>query len=392
MNEYRAWRKWHHRLSKYGWRMGQHFTTQSSSDGAGLGSFAGRVVVVLGIGALGLALWQLADVLLLIFGAILIAIGLCGAAQAISQTLGVPRSAALAAVVFVGTSAVVIALWFFGSSAATQLTEVIRQVPTGLSMLSDRLNSHRYGRQVLEQAQGVDFSTVTSLFARSVGTAARALTQTITFAFLIFFLAVYLAAQPQRYREICLRLVPPGRRYLTKRLFDEVGHTLRRWLLGQAVVMVTIGTLSGLGLWGLGIEAAFGLGLVGGLLTFIPYVGAILAAVPATLVALTQGPIYALSVIAMYGGVHFIEGNFITPLVQAEATALPPVLSLLSTVVFAVLFGPSAVLLAVPLMLLVMVTVEVVYVETALGEPRQTSRAIAVRTVDPSGERTISGN
>jgi predicted PurR-regulated permease PerM len=243
---------------------------------------------------------------------------------------------------------------------------------------------------VLEQAQGIDFSTATSFLARSLGSAARALTQTITFAVLIFFLAVYLVAQPQRYREICLRLVPPPRRHLVKQLFDEGARTLRRWLIGQAVVMITVGTLPGIGLWALGIEAAFGLGLVGGLLTFVPYLGAILAAVPATLVALTQGPTYAVSVIAMYAGVHFVEGNFITPLVQAEATALPPVLSLLSTVVFTVLFGPSAVLLAAPLTLLFMVTVEVVYVEAALGEPLSApaSRAITTRrSVETIDER-----
>jgi predicted PurR-regulated permease PerM len=148
-----------------------------------------------------------------------------------------------------------------------------------------------------------------------------------------------------------------------------IGNILERWLVGQLVVMCTIGLLSGVGLWLLGIEAAFALGLMGGLLCFIPFVGAILAAVPATLVALTQGPIYAASVILMYVGVHFIEGNFITPMVQAEATSLPPVLAILSTVAFSLLFGPAGVLLAAPLTLLLMVAVEVLYVQEGLGEP-----------------------
>src|ERR1039457_4993329 len=122
-----------------------------------------------------------------------------------------------------------------------------------------------------------------------------------------------------------MRIVPPAHRGTAERLFAMTGYILRRWLIGQMVVMVTIGVLSGIGLWLLGIEAAFALGLMGGLLCFIPFVGAILAAVPATLVALTQSPTDAVVVILMYVGVHFVEGNFITPLVQAEATALPPV-------------------------------------------------------------------
>ena len=135
--------------------------------------------------------------------------------------------------------------------------------------------------------------------------------------------------------------------------------------------MLTIGTLSGLGLWALGIDAALALGLVGGMLTFIPYVGAVLAAVPATLIAFTQGPGYAVLVILMYVGIHFVEGNFITPLVQAEATSLPPVLSLLSVVVFTILFGPAAVFLAAPLTLFLLATLEVVYVEQVLEEARE---------------------
>ncbi len=146
--------------------------------------------------------------------------------------------------------------------------------------------------------------------------------------------------------------------------------------------MLTIGALTGIGLWLLGIEAAAALGLMGGMLCFIPFVGAILAAVPATLVALTQGPGYAASVVVMYVGVHFVEGNFITPMVQAEATSFPPVLAILSTVAFSLLVGPVGVLLAAPLTLFLMATVEILYVQQALGEALDT---------DPAASALISG-
>ena len=70
----------------------------------------------------------------------------------------------------------------------------------------------------------------------------------------------------------------------------------------------------------------------------------------------------------MYVVVHFVEGNFITPMVQAEATAFPPVLAILSTVAFSVLFGPLGVLLAAPLTLVLLATIEVLYVQQGLGE------------------------
>ena len=201
------------------------------------------------------------------------------------------------------------------------------------------------------------------------------ITRAFAYGVVALFVAIYLAAQPERYRHLCLRLVPPAQTPVAEKLFGVTGQVLERWLVGQFVVMATIGVLSGCGLWMLGIEAAFALGLMGGLLCFIPFVGAILAAIPATLVALTQGPSYAASVVAMYVVVHFVEGNFITPMVQAEATAFPPVLAILSTVAFSVLFGPLGVLLAAPLTLVLLATVEVLYVQQGLGEaPRKARR------------------
>jgi predicted PurR-regulated permease PerM len=251
---------------------------------------------------------------------------------------------------------------------AGQVAEVLQTVPTGLELLLGWLRENPYGRQFLEQARGMNVAGATGWATSVVTGTVSSITSGLGYTVITLFVAIYLAAQPGRYRRLCLRLVPPANRVTVEHLFDVIGDILERWLVGQLVVMCTIGLLTGVGLWLLGIEAAFALGLMGGLLCFIPFVGAILAAVPATLVALTQGPIYAASVILMYVGVHFIEGNFITPMVQAEATSLPPVLAILSTVAFSLLFGPSGVLLAAPLTLLLMVAVEVLYVQEGLGE------------------------
>lgn len=341
----------------------------SNSAGMTLGAFTGRLLVIVVIAALAAAVWQLSDILVLLFGAILLAIGLRAAAGVISRLTGMRQSFALVVIIMIGSAAFGAALWLFGTVVAGQLTEVLQTVPTGLEVLLGWLRENPYGRQFLEQARGVNVAGATGWATSVVTGTVRSITSGLGYAVITFFVAIYLAAQPGRYRRLCLRLVPPANRVTVEHLFDVIGNILERWLVGQLVVMCTIGLLSGVGLWLLGIEAAFALGLMGGLLCFIPFVGAILAAVPATLVALTQGPIYAASVILMYVGVHFIEGNFITPMVQAEATSLPPVLAILSTVAFSLLFGPAGVLLAAPLTLLLMVAVEVLYVQEGLGEP-----------------------
>ncbi|HQT88341.1 MAG TPA: AI-2E family transporter [Acidiphilium sp.] len=329
--------------------------------------FAGRVLVVLLIGTLALVVWRLVDILVLLFGAILFAIGLCAAARFIARHTGMRRGIALVGVFMVGLVISAGALWIFGSTVATQLNDVVHTAPTGFKLVMTELTTSTYGREMLDQIHRANVLGATGWATRIVTTIAGLITRGVGYAVIALFAAIYLAAEPERYRRLCLRLVPPPYRLTTETLFLTTGAILERWLLGQIVVMITIGLLSGFGLWLLGIQAAFALGLMGGLLCFIPYVGAVLAAIPAVFVALTQGPLEAGSVILMYAGVHFVEGNFITPMVQAQATSFPPVLAILSTVAFSVLLGPLGMLLAAPLTLFLMAVIEILYVQHGLG-------------------------
>jgi len=126
--------------------------------------------------------------------------------------------------------------------------------------------------------------------------------------------------------------------------------------------------LIGLGLWLLGVRAAFALGLIDGLLTFVPIVGPTLATIPALLMALSAGPLLAAYTLALFLGVHMVEGNLVTPLVQSRAVALPPVLTLFAALSFGTLLGPLAVLFAAPLAVLMLVAFRMLYIEDVLGE------------------------
>jgi predicted PurR-regulated permease PerM len=357
---------------------------QPSTGALNLAGFTARLLVIVIIAALVGALWQLTDILVLLFGAILLAIGLCAATRLIARHTGIRRGFSLAGVCVLGLCIFGAALWVFGSTVAAQLDDVIQAAPAGFRLFMAWMTAHPYGRQLLEQVRGANVVNATGWATSLVTAAAGLITRAVGYAIIALFMAIYLAAQPERYRHLCLRLVPPAHHPIAEHLFGLTGLVLQRWLVGQAMVMLTIGVLTSIGLWLMGIEAAFALGLMGGLLCFIPFVGAIFAAIPATLVALTQGPIYAASVICLYVGVHFIEGNFITPMVQAEATSFPPVLAILSTVAFSVLFGPLGVLLAAPLTLFLMAAVEVLYVQKGLGEAPETETAGAV-----AGEPTL---
>lgn len=280
-------------------------TITPSPGDPGLGSFLRRVLGFLCIALVVLALWRLADVVILVFGAVLLAVGIDGLAGLITRSAGLPRTAAVGVIVALGIAAFGLMLWFFGSVIAAQFDEIAEKAPVSLKQLVEQFQVHPYGRFLLEQAQGFDLSGATGRVAGLVASVAGSIARALGLGVLTFFVAVYLAMQPERYRRLLLRLVPPSSRATIAELLIVSGDLLRRWLVGQCVVMLTIGTLSGLGLWALGIDAALALGLVGGMLTFIPYVGAVLAAVPAALMALTQGPGYAVSVVLVYVGIHF---------------------------------------------------------------------------------------
>jgi predicted PurR-regulated permease PerM len=128
--------------------------------------------------------------------------------------------------------------------------------------------------------------------------------------------------------------------------------------------------LTAIGLALIGVTAPIALGLISGVFAFVPYVGPLLASASGVLMASMQGPVLVGYVVALYAAIHFVEGNLITPLVQAEAVELPPVLTLFATLVFGLLLGPVGVLVATPLAVVLLVAVNTLYIEGILGEHR----------------------
>jgi len=132
--------------------------------------------------------------------------------------------------------------------------------------------------------------------------------------------------------------------------------------------MVLIGVLSGLAAWIIGLPSAIALGLIAFAAEFVPYLGPIIAAVPAVLVAATINTTALLWTIAAYVIIHQIEGNLFTPLIQRRLVLIPPAVMLLGIVAISLLFGPAAVIFAAPIVVVVFVAVKVLYVRDTLGE------------------------
>ena len=328
------------------------------------------MVLVAGIAVFALALWRLSDVLLLAFGSILLALILRGLAGFVSDRTRISEGVAVAAVVIVMTSAFAVFAWLFGSQIVTQFELLSEDLPQGISKLVYDLRTTQWGGWIFLRAQEVNFSSATTQVTGYITAVFGSILRTVGYLAVLLFASIYLAAQPERYLQGFLRLVPQERRERVGAVFSLTGGTLQRWLVGQSITMAIVGTLTGLGLWGVGVPAPLALGLLAGLFAFIPYVGPILSSVPGILMAATHGPLPAFYAALLYAGVHFVEGNLITPIIQAEVVELPPILTLFATLVFGLLLGPIGVLLAAPLTVVFLVLINTFYLEDTLGDAR----------------------
>jgi predicted PurR-regulated permease PerM len=185
---------------------------------------------------------------------------------------------------------------------------------------------------------------------------------------LVIFIAMYVAAQPGLYREGILHLIPHSRRDRAEEYVDTLGTTLRQWLLARLIAMVLIGVITGGALALLKVKGAAALGLLAGLLEFVPFFGPIASAVPAIGIALLDSPQKALYVVILYLIVQQLEGNVITPLLLEKRLDIPPILTVVAVAALGVVFGVIGMLIAEPLLAAVLVTTKMLYVNDVVGD------------------------
>lgn len=179
----------------------------------------------------------------------------------------------------------------------------------------------------------------------------------------IVFLGVAIAADPGSYRDGALRLVPRRHREKGARVLDGSGETLRHWLFGQLVTMTAIFVLTWAGLGFLGIGGALILGLQAGLLAFVPTIGPLIAGVVIVLSSLASGFNGLLGALGVYLAVQAAESYGLTPFIQRQALDLPAATIFAGQLLLGVLFGLWGVALALPLVAVIKVLLEELYIE-----------------------------
>ncbi len=183
----------------------------------------------------------------------------------------------------------------------------------------------------------------------------------------VLIMGIYLAVKPSLYREGIVALTPPPYRELARDIMDDLGHTLRAWLVGLGIAMLVLGTLTWIGLLLLEVPYSLAFGVFTGLAVIVPFFGTIASTLlPALFVIGTAGVTKALLVILLGVIVHVFEANVVAPMVFEKKVELPPVLTILSVLVMAKLLGAVGLVVAVPVLATAMVLVRRIFVHRVL--------------------------
>jgi predicted PurR-regulated permease PerM len=328
-----------------------------------------RTEWVLFAAALAAAAWLLGNVLLMVFAGALIAVGLDGLASGLARRTPLSRGLALAAV-----GVLIFALLaLFGALVAPQFAEQFRDLQDSLVDFVDAAERwfgglgapnmvEDLGDQMGEVAgsAGDVLSRVAAWGMSTLG----ALTSLIV----ILVIAFFAAADPQLYRRGFLRLIPPEKRPLMDETLAAIAYALRWWFLGQLVSMALLGATVSLGLLAVGVDLWLALGVLTALLTFIPFIGPLIAGVPIVIVGFTEGVEIGIIVAVGYLVIQNLEGNVIVPMIQHKAVNLAPALLISLQVLMSLVFGIPGLILAAPLTVVGMVLVKKLYLKGVLGD------------------------
>lgn len=338
-----------------------------------LGDFARRALVAACTGAgtlvMLLLLWYAVDVLLLVFAGILLGVFLRGLSRPFSARLGLGHGWSLLIVLVTLVGVLVMVVWLLAGRVLAEANELAEQLPRAVGNLTARLEVYSWGRSIMAEVPATEeffrgrgnvLGRITGIFSGALG----ALTNFI----IIIALGCYIAAEPRTYRRGIVRLFPPRHRDRAREVLGALDETLKRWLIGRVLLMAVNGALTTLGLWLLGMPLSLTLGILAGVLNFIPNIGPLIAGVPAVLIALMISPQTALYVALLYFAVQSVDGFVFTPLVNRRSVELPPVLTISAQVLLGVLVGSMGVVLAAPLTAMLVVTVRMLYVEDTLGD------------------------
>jgi predicted PurR-regulated permease PerM len=333
----------------------------------------------LGLFVLGISLyvvWQIRQLLLMAFAAILLATSLNQLARFIRRRWKISKqqSLLLSLVIFLGS--VVAFFWMVVPSLSAQMQDIVTQQVPKVLRLAQNWNSSL--RQYVPESMLPDISTlqeqvqpvIKQLLSGSVAVFSGSLGVLLNLL-LLLVLTIMLLVQPKPYRHVFVSLFPQFYRRRVEEIIDECEESLGKWVVGALIGMLAVALMSSVGLYALGVPAPLAQGVLAGLLNFIPNLGPTLSVILPMGIASLDGPWKPLLVFVLYFFIQQIESSLLTPYIMSRQVSLLPALTLLAQVFFASFFGFAGLVLALPLSVVTMIWIRNVLIEDVLNNWRK---------------------
>ncbi len=348
------------------------------------------LLIVIGLLIVGVFLWNIRNILLLGLAAIIVVIFVTIPVGYLTKIrlfglVSIPRPLAIV-MTFVGIFVTIVALALLVLPTLIDqfvvLSEVIftgieqavtawneGEIQEALPLLEDvevtedfRLNAQQL-QDITEQGIGA-----LGQLGGSVIPVLGGIANTLISFLIVMFLSIFFLAEPSTYKNGLVSLVPLWYRDRVNFILDRLYILLRRWIFAALIGMTITGVGTFLGLSAVGIQQAAALAVLTAFFSFVPSFGELMAVVVALAVGIVQAPDRLIWIVVVIYGVSFIQGQIFAPLITAESVDIPPVLILLGQVVVAGFFGAVGIILAVPILVIVMVMVQEIYVKDILGD------------------------
>lgn len=314
-----------------------------------------RATVWLGLaGAIALAV-LLVQPLLIIFGGLVFASMLDGGVRLLGRVLQIGRSWRLAIVVVLTVIFVVGVFYLTGAGIADQFSQLrvtlIQQATRLMGWASQRgiMPGKADVNGIVQQALG-SFGKLTSYLGIAFGALASLV--------MVLVIGLFIAMEPRLYDSGLQWMIPRDMRPRFAGTIDQMATTMRRLLAGRLFGMALEGVMTGIALAIFGVPMALVLGIITGILAFIPNIGAITSGVLMVAVGFSAGMHTGLAAIGIYFFIQTLDGYVVIPMVARRTVDLPPALTLSMQILAGTLFGVLGLTLADPLTAMIKVALE----------------------------------
>jgi len=316
------------------------------------------------------------NVVLLILAGTLVAIFFRGIAGWLYRHTPIPYKFCLAIAVISVLGISVLFGFLVAPSVSEQSQQLSEQIPQAIDTLRERYGNTSWGEDLFNNINSIGERLFERQgeWAKDIFGALSTVFGVLADMYVIFFIGIFFLVDPKPYQRAIVSLVPIPQRRRAREVLKIIGKNLENWLIGRIIGMLVIGVLTTVSLWIMGVPLALVLGVIAGLLNFIPNFGPLIAMIPGILMGFTVSPQMALYVVLLYVAIQALESNIITPIIEKSMVNIPLAGVLIAQLLLGVLSNALGLVLATPVLVITIILIRELYVEEVIEDDPQENK------------------